>query len=118
MVSNSTGNRKKPKYSERVQTLKRITDMELEHESIALRQRRENSVEREEEVFNAVLDLPAQFRATYLTAACVGDSKLHSRIEALFLAIGQPIGSADAATKDETAKEIRCGVTDQHFPRN
>lgn len=46
---------------------------------------------REETIFNAVLDLPAQLRADYLAKACAGDPDLLAEIRRLLEAIGQPV---------------------------
>jgi hypothetical protein len=56
-------------------------------------------VDREEAVFNAVLELPAEFRAGYLRTACGGDRQFYSQIEALFRALGQPLGPMEAASR-------------------
>ena len=51
-----------------------------------------HSPDREVAIFNAILQLPASQRATYLAQACAGDGTLHLKIEAL-LKTHEEVGS-------------------------
>src|SRR5215470_577460 len=46
-----------------------------------------SNAQREEEIFTAAVQLPAEERATYLEQACADDATLRQRIEALLRAL-------------------------------
>ncbi|MGA2247497.1 MAG: protein kinase, partial [Verrucomicrobiota bacterium] len=59
--------------------------------------------EREIEVFNVALELPADQRAAYLEVACVGDDALRHRLEALFAAADQ---AGELLPKTDTSAKV------------
>src|SRR5215471_13173684 len=57
-----------------------------------MRQTEQHSERREDAVFGAALQLPADQRASYLDRTCAGDAELRRRVEALLNAFDQAGG--------------------------